>query len=236
VATNALTLLPGTPAYPARLLWQPGTGTLLYAVASAGPTPDVTTLVLRTSNGSVQPLLTAEDLQQYAWSPDGQTLLVRTASEYRLYSASGRERFAWSDSSPSSLPFWSPDSRFLLILEPDQATLVNVAAQQEATLLQGRFILPPAPDTGQLAAFLRPATNSPWRADSTALLLTGDKQSTWSPHPDHSLPTASGSGNGLYLVAVSSAGAPQFPTLIDWGEHQGVAWTTLDPNCAFLVV
>jgi hypothetical protein len=235
MATNALTLLPGTPAYPARPLWQPGTGALLYAVASAGPTPDVTTLVLRTSSGIVQPLLTIENLQQYAWSPDGQTLLVRTASEYRLYSASGKERFAWSDSSASSLPFWSPNSRFLLILEPDQATLVNVAAQQEATLLQGAFVLPPAPGSGQ-AEFLRLATSSPWRADSTAFLLTGNKQSTWSLKPEQSLPTASGSGDGLYLVGIHSSGAPQFPSLVDWGEHQSIAWTTLDPNCAFLIV
>jgi hypothetical protein len=51
IATGAITTLPGSPGYPARPLWQPNTGTLLYAFASAGPTPDVTTLVLRSSSG-----------------------------------------------------------------------------------------------------------------------------------------------------------------------------------------
>ena len=111
VATGALLALPVSPGYPARPLWQPGTGALLYAVASAGPAPGITTLVLRSSSGATQPLLTITDLQQYAWSPDGQQLLVRTASEYRVYSASGAERFAWSDTSATSLPFWSPDSQ-----------------------------------------------------------------------------------------------------------------------------
>jgi hypothetical protein len=237
VATGALTALPGSPGYPARPLWQPNTGALLYAVASAGPAPDVTTLILRTSSGSTRALLAVANLQQYAWSPDGQTLLVRTASEYRLYSASGAERFTWNDTNAASLPFWSPDSRWLLIVEPGSVTLVNITAHQRQTLLSGTFALPAPPGDSALAPFLRPATSSPWNRDSSALLLTSDGQGTWEAQPNKPLPTASGSGNGLYLVTLGQQNsAPQFPTLIDWGEHQSVAWTTLDPNCAFLVV
>ncbi len=236
VAIGTLTTLPGSPGYPARPLWQPGTGALIYAVASAGPTPDVTTLVLRASNGALQPLLTVTNLQQYAWSPDGQALLVRTDSEYRLYSASGALRLVWSDTSAASLPFWSPDSRWLLILEPNQTTLVNVATQQHQTLLSGSFDLPPPASEPRLAPFLRPATSSPWNRESSAFLLSSDGQGTWEPQPDRALPTANGNGNGLYLVTLAEGNnAPQFPALIDWGEHQSVAWTTLDPNCAFLI-
>jgi hypothetical protein len=236
LATNVAAILPGPADYPARPLWQPGTGALLYAVASAGPTPGETTLVLRASNGTVRPLLTVANLQQYAWSPDGQMLLVRTASDYQLYSASGVKRFAWSDTSSVSLPFWSPDSRFILILAPDSTLLVNVAARQRLPLLNGTLALPPAPDNSSADSFLRPATSSPWNAASTALLLTGERGSAWSPQPDKPLPAASGSGDGLYLVALGPHNAPQFPTLIDWGEHASVAWTTLDPNCAFLLI
>lgn len=236
VASGALTALPLSPGYPARPLWQPGTGALLYAVASAGPTPDVTTLVLRSSSGTVQPLLAVANLQQYAWSPDGHQLLVRTASEYRLYSASGAERLAWSDTSATSLPFWSPDSRWLLILEPDHTTLVNASTRQRQGLLAGTFILPPAPGENAQAPFLRPATSSPWNSASSAFLLSNDGQGTWDAQPKTPLPTASGSGDGLYLVTLGQNSNPLFPTLVDWEQHQSLAWSTLDPNCAFLMV
>jgi hypothetical protein len=237
VANGALTALPVSPGYPARPLWQPGTGALLYAVASAGPTPDVTTLVLRSSSGTVQPLLSVANLRQYAWSPDGHQLLVRTASEYRLYNASGMERFAWSDTSATSLPFWSPDSHWLLVLDPDHATLVNAITQQRQKLLTGAFTLPPVPGGDAQAPFLRPATSSPWNSSSSAFLLTNNGQGTWEAQPKTPLPTASGSGDGLYLVTLEQHNSsPAFPTLIDWGQHQGLAWTTLDPNCAFLIV
>ncbi|HLW02166.1 MAG TPA: hypothetical protein VKT82_26160 [Ktedonobacterales bacterium] len=237
IATGAVTMLPGTPGYPARPLWQPNTGSLLYAFASAGPTPDVTTLVLRNSSGKVQPLVTAANIQQYAWSPDGRELLVRTASEYQLYSASGAERFSWSDANAISLPFWSPDSRVLLILEPDNATLVNVVTQQRQQLLSGTITLPTPFADAHLAPFLRPATSSPWNSDSSAVLLSNDGQGTWATQPDTPLPTGKGGGSGLYLVTLAQPNSvPQFPTLVDWGDHQSIAWTTLDPNCAFLIV
>jgi len=173
----------------------------------------------------------------YAWSPDGQQLLIRTASEYRLYSASGSQRFAWSDTSTASLPFWSPDSRMLLVLEPDNATLVNVITQQRQHLLSGTFALPAPFADAHVAPFLRPATSSPWNSDSSAMLLSNNGQGTWAAQPDKQLPADKGSGDGLYLVTLAQhSSVPQFPTLIDWGEHQSIAWTTLDPNCAFLIV
>ncbi len=237
VATGAVTALPGNPGYPARPLWQPNTGALLYAFASAGPSPNVTTLVLRSSSGGVHALLTVSNLQQYAWSPDGQQLLVRTASQYQLYSASGVEQFAWSDTSPTSLPFWSPDSHKLLILEPDEATLVNVVTRQRQQLLSGSLALPASFTDAHLAPFLRPATSSPWNSSSSALLFSNNGQATWEAGPATPLPTGSGSGSGLYLITLAqSKSVPQFPTLVDWGEHQDIAWTTLDPNCAFLIV
>ncbi len=237
IATGTLLAQPLAGGYPARPLWQPGTGALLYAVASAGPAPDVTTLVLRISSGAAQPLLTVDHLQQYDWSPDGQHLLVRTAGDYRVYNPKGAEQFSWSDTSATSLPFWSPDSRWLLILEPDQAMLVNVATHQRQTLLKGTFALPQPPGTQHLAPFLRPATSSPWNSDSSAFLLSNNGQGTWAAQPDKPLPSAVGSGDGLYLVTLGQhSGAPAFPSLVDWGQHQSVAWTTLDPNCSFLIV
>jgi hypothetical protein len=231
-ATDALTLLPGSN-YPARPLWQPGTGALLYA--TAGPNPTDATLLLRSSGGATHPLATVANLQQYAWSPDGHWLLARTTSDYRLYSPAGDEDAAWNDSASVSLAFWSPDSRFLLILEPDGASLVNVATRRQLPLLNAALPLPPAPTADQRAV-LRPATNSPWKPDSSVLLFTAAQGSAWGAQPDRALPAASGSGDGLYATALDpKSGAPQFPTLLDWGEHQSVAWSTLDPNCAFLL-
>ncbi len=234
VATGALTMLPGSPGYPARPLWQPGTGALLYA--AAGTNPDAARLLLRSSVGATHTLLTVGNLQQYAWSPDGRSLLVRTASEYQVYSASGAEQFVWPESSAASLPFWSPDSRFILLLEPDGAALVTIATRQRQPLLTGPVALPPPASNPQLAPFLRPATSSPWKADSSAFLLSNDGKGTWNAQPDKPLPVASGSGDGVYLVTLGQNNAAQFPSLIDWGEHQSAAWTTLDPNCAFLIV
>ncbi len=232
LANHVLTTLPGSN-YPARPLWQPSTGALLYAVA--GPTPGETTLLLRQSDGTAYPLATLANLQQYAWSPDGHSLLVRTASEYRVYSASGATRFSWSDAASVSLAFWSPDSRFVLLLEPAGISLVDIAARRYLSVLYATIALPPAPGAGQ-APFMRPATNSPWNADGSAFLFTADRESIWSAQPDRSLPTMAGSGNGLYLSALDHQhGVPQFPTLLDWGEHQNIAWTTLEPNCAFLL-
>jgi len=232
VATGALTILPGSN-YPARPLWQPGTGSLLYA--TAGASADDTRLWLRASDGTTRPLATIPNLQQYAWSPDGRWLLARTSSDYRLYSPSGDERFSWNDSASVSLPFWSPDSRFVLILDPDGASLVNIAARRQSALLGGGVSLPPAPTVGQ-APWLRPAITSPWKSDSSALLFTAAPGSIWSAQPDRALPTGSGSGGGLYVSALNQqSSAPQFPTLLDWGTHQSVAWSTLDPNCAFLL-
>ncbi|HEU5199935.1 MAG TPA: hypothetical protein VFU32_09870 [Ktedonobacterales bacterium] len=232
IASGALTVLPGS-FEPARPLWQPNTGALLYA--TAGPGPNDTKLLLRQSNGSTRTLATIANLQQYAWSPDGDMLLARTSSDYRLYSDQGSERFAWDDSASASLLFWSPDSRFILILEPDGSTLVNVAAQTVSHLSNATLNMPAAPTAGQ-APWLRPATNSPWKADSSTFLFTAPSGSDWSAQPGHLLPSANGPGDGLYVSILDQQHkTPQFPTLLDWGIHQNVAWSTLDPNCAFLL-
>ncbi|HEX6780272.1 MAG TPA: hypothetical protein VF099_18855 [Ktedonobacterales bacterium] len=231
IASGALTILPGSNA-PARPLWQPSTGALLYA--TAGPDPDETQLLLRQRNGSTQPLATIANLQQYAWSPDGHLLLARTSSDYRIYSDQGSERFAWNDSASVSLPFWSPDSRFILMLEPDGISLVDAAAQTQSHLLNAVLTLPAPPTSGQ-AAWLRPAANSPWKADSSAFLFTSPRGSAWSAQPGHGLPSAAGAGAGLYISVLDQQHkTPQFPALLDWGIHQNTAWSTLDPNCAFV--
>jgi hypothetical protein len=69
------------------------------------------------------------------------------------------------------------------------------------------------------------------------VLLSNNGQATWIAQPGKPLPAGTGNGDGLYLVTLAQPGTiPQFPTLVDWGTHQSVAWTTLDPNCAFLTV
>lgn len=240
LASGALTILPGSVPYPARPLWQPGGGHLLYAVA--GTTPDATTLLLSDTSGHSQPLLTVSQLQQYVWSPDGQHLLLRTAEALLIYSASGVEQFAWTHPGGLVLPFWSPDSRFVLVFTPEGISLINVAARQMLQVLSGTVALPPAPTSAEQAPFLRPAVNSPWKSDSSAFLFTNDGQGIWAAQPGKALPSGSGTGDGLYSSELDNSAqaghnsAARFPTLLDWGEHQSVSWSTLDPNCAFLIL
>ncbi len=243
LASGTLTSLPGPVTYPARPLWQPGADRLLYA--TAGASPDETTLLLSDTSGHSQPLLTVARLQQYAWSPDGRLLLVQTLSAsntYQVYNAQGTLQFSWDDASERSLPFWSPDSRMLLVLAPDGLTLVNVAARSPVTLLRGSIPLPAALTSEAQAPFLRPAVNSPWKSDSSAFLFTNDGQGVWAAQPGQALVAHPGAGAGLYSSVLGSStqagnsSAPRFPTLLDWGEHQGVSWSTLDPNCAFLIM
>jgi hypothetical protein len=232
IISGALTILPGSNE-PARPLWQPTTGSLLYAAAGPGPTD--TQLLLRQSNGATRTLATIANLQQYAWSPDGNLLLARTSSDYRIYSGQDILRFAWDDHASVSLPFWSPDSRFILILEPDGLSLVDVAARTVSHLLNADLNLPAPPTAGQ-APWMRPATNSPWKADSSAFLFTAATGSAWSTPSGRPLPLGSGTGDGLYVSVLNQQQkTPQFPTLLDWGIHQDTAWSTLDPNCAFLL-
>jgi dipeptidyl aminopeptidase/acylaminoacyl peptidase len=243
LASNALTILPGSGTYPARPLWQPGTDRLVYAIA--GAEQDTTTLLLSDTSGHSQPLLTIAHLQQYAWSPDGRLLLVETQSTshtYQVYNSEGALQFAWVDAAERSLPFWSPDSRMVLVLESDGLTLINIAARSQVQLLRGSITLPPAPTSAREALFLRLAVNNPWKSDSSAFLFTNDGQGVWAAHPGQALAIGSGGGAGLYSSTVESSAqdardsAARFPILLDWGEHQSVSWSTLDPNCAFLIV
>jgi hypothetical protein len=243
LASGALTILPGTVASPARPLWQPGTGRLLYAIA--GASPNETTLLLSDTSGHSQPLLTIARLQQYAWSPDGRLLLVQTmnaSTTYQVYNTTGTLQFAWDDAAARSLPFWSPDSHFLLLVKPDGLALVNIAAKTQAVVLHASIALPPAPTSAGQAPFLRPAVNSPWKSDGSAFLFTNDGQGIWAAQPGQALSSHSGAGEGLYRSAVESSAqaghdsAARFPVLLDWGEHQSVTWSTLDPNCAFVIL
>ncbi len=232
IVSGVLTVLPGSNE-PARPLWQPNTGALLYAAAGPGPTD--TKFLLRQSNGSTRTLATIANLQQYAWSPDGNLLLARTSSDYRIYSEQGTLRFAWDDRASASLPFWSPDSHFILLLEPDGFSLVDVAAHTVSHLLNADLNLPASPTAGQ-APWLRPATNSPWKVDSSAFVFIAATGSTWNAPSGRPLPLGSGTGDGLYVSVLNQQQkTPQFPTLLDWGIHQDAAWSTLDPNCAFLL-
>jgi hypothetical protein len=179
LAAGALTILPGSASYPARVLWQPGANHLLYAIA--GPAAEETTLLLSDTSGQSQPVVTVSQLQQYAWSPDGQHLLLRTAEALLIYSTSGVEQFAWTHLGGLVLPFWSPDSRFVLELTPGGISLIALGARQLIAGLNGAVALPPAPASAEQAPFLRPAINSPWKSDSSAFLFTNDGQGSGPP-------------------------------------------------------
>ncbi|MBO0782691.1 MAG: hypothetical protein J2P37_28080, partial [Ktedonobacteraceae bacterium] len=125
------------PAALERILWQPAhqNASMLYAVPLSSPPgkPLQVQLVQRTLNGQVSQLASCA-CTQFAWSPDGNYVLYGTAAAYTILRLSDRSTFD-IEGVADSVPYWSPDSRFLLLDGPHSLRLVQVASRQQTVLL-----------------------------------------------------------------------------------------------------
>jgi hypothetical protein len=233
--------LPGHPLFATleRVLWQPAHQhpAILYAVANApaqtqssSTKPNLVQLVLRTMNGQITTLATCACLQ-FAWSPDGNHILYSSGSSYTILNLNGSPLFTIS-AEDGSVPYWSPDGKFLLLDGLHTLTLVQIASGQQQLLLSDTTASPgPAttsPGESDVNALLQPVSNNLWAADSRHFLFLTRDRLMWRGHH-------LSSGRGLYTMSIDSHGQPrETPAIVDSGNDTQPGWTYEDPNTSFL--
>lgn len=243
--TNLQYVIPGVlpghplPASLERVLWQPAhqKPAILYAVAVSSSQPQsfgskavTVQLTLRDGDGHTSTLATC-NCTQFAWSPDGNSILYSTGSTYTILNMHDNFSFAISGE-VGSLPYWSPDSQFLLLDGPHTLILAQIGHKSQQLLLSDSSTTtepgasssaPPGAD-----ALLQPASNSPWAADGRHFLFLTRNRLTWQGQ-------RLSSGNGLYTVAIDNQGKAQgAPSIVDKGNDTQAGWSYEDPNTSFL--
>ena len=220
------------PASLERVLWQPAhtSPALLYALPSLTQpaSQDQFTLMLRTATGETRTLANCA-CRQFAWSPDGNALLYDTNQGYVVLNLQNGTHFQFN-AEHGAVPYWSPDSKAILLDGLHTLTLVHVATQQIQVLLSDGSapVMTDGSLPGSLAA-LQPVENSPWNVDSRRFVLTTRGRMQWQGQTLNS-------GNGLYVVTLNSQDEPQgTPLLIDQNEQDSQpGWSYADPNTSFL--
>ena len=248
--------LPGHPLPAAleRVLWQPAHQNpfMLYAITketsskvssylcksgsdvSCGRARDSHTtamavqLVLHDPHGQTKTIATCS-CTQFAWSPDGNYILLSTGSSYTILNTKDLSSYSVSGED-GSVPYWSPDSRFILLDGLHTLQLVDVDHQRQKQLLNDLTTVPAIgssvmPDA---RALLQPISNSIWAPDSRQfLVLTRDRLSWQGKNLN--------SGNGLFTVSINDQGEVEgSPAVIDTSNDSQVGWTYEDPNTSFL--
>ena len=223
-ATGALATLPQT-GRPGRILWQPGHDALLYATTASGGVA----LVLHPIGGAARTVATASALIDVAFSPDGALLLVRTPTEFAVWSVKGGSSplFTWAETDPYALPWWSPNSKQLVIQDAAGLELAGVATQHVALLLR----VPQPTASSGTPQFWFPATGSPISPDGASFVFAGIPGATWQ---GKALPSDGGSGSGLYVAALD-ANKTAAPTSIDGATDVAPSWSYADSATVFLV-
>lgn len=226
--------LPGhpLPASLERILWQPAHEhpALLYALMPATATNDQGqfALTLRTATGETRELARCA-CRQFAWSPDGNSILYSTNQGYTVLNLQNGARFQFN-TEHGAVPYWSPNSQALLLDGLHTLTLVHLATQQIQTLLSdgNAPVMSDGALPGSLAA-VQPIANSPWNADSQRFVLITRGRTQWQGQ------TLS-SHNGLYLVTLNNHNTPQgAPFLVDNNaQDTQPGWSYVDPNTSFL--
>lgn len=230
-------LLPGypLPAMLERVLWQPAhqQPSLLYANIATSPpqqssnviTPAVQ-LVVRDNGGQTNTITTCY-CTQFAWSPDGNSILYSTGVTDIIYTVNNHTSFSFTVEN-GSVPYWSPDSQFLLLDGLHTLSLVQIANQQQQSLLTDTSTATSASTLPDANALLQPVPNSLWAADSRHFLVLTRGRLLWQGQ-------RLSSGNGLYAVAIDDRGQTQgTPGLVDSGNDSQAGWSYEDPNTSFL--
>ncbi len=227
--------LPGhpLPASLERVLWQPAHQDthILYAVSgqkTTGTNTPTVQLMLRAMIGQTTTLTTCS-CTQFAWLPDGNAVLYSTGSSYTILNITSRASFSVS-AEESSVPYWSPDSRFLLLDGTHTLALVQIAGRQQKVLLSDNSTgsdktFPFVPTATTL---LQPSANSPWAADSRHFLFLTHDRLLWQGKQ-------LSSGKGLYTVTIDDRGQVQgAPAVVDTGNDTQAGWSYQDANTSFL--
>lgn len=200
------------------------------ALAATNASPPIVQLLLRTLSGQTTTLATCA-CRQFAWSPDGNYVLYSTASTYTIINVRNHTSFNIA-ATPDSVPYWSPNSRFLLLDGMHTLELLDVTTQQSKVLLSdgtADTIGSATTATTTLAtsnARLQPVPNSIWATDNSHFLFLTRNRLAW--QGQHI-------GKGLYTVTIDTSGRPQgSPVLVDTGNDTQAGWTYQDANTSFL--
>jgi hypothetical protein len=243
--TNLRYVIPGglpghpLPASLERVLQQPAhqNPAMLYAAAAPVSQSEsfsskalTVQLTLHGNDGHTSTLATCS-CTQFAWSPDGNSILYSTGSTYTVLDIENNSSFSISGE-VGSLPYWSPDSQFLLLDGLHTLALVQVRNKSQQLLLSASSATtePGASATAYpgVNALLQPASDSPWAADGRHFLFLTRNRLTWQGK-------RLSSGNGLYTVSIDNQGKLQgTPTMVDSGNDSQAGWSYEDPGTSFL--
>ena len=220
------------PASLERILWQPAHQhtRFLYALPDySSQDPQRMQLVLRTLTGQTT-MLASCDCIQFAWSPDGNQVLYSTKSTYTIVNIRDHHSFTITGAT-GSVPYWSPDSRFLVLDGLHILMLVQIANEQKSILLSDTSSTSenaPAESLPATNALLQPVANSIWAADSQHFLFFTRQRLLWQGHQLNK-------GNGLYTVTIDNQGHPiGTPVVVDTGKDSQAGWSYQDPNTSFI--
>jgi hypothetical protein len=232
-------VLPGhpLPASLERVLWQPAHPhpAILYAITNHSSLPDSSSntampvkLILRDSQEQTRTIAICS-CTQFAWSPDGNSVLYSSGTQYTILNIKDLSSFSISGEF-GSVPYWSPNSRFIIFDGQHTLQLVNVENRRQQQLLSDEASVSstassPLPDS---RALLQPISNSIWASDNLQFLFLSRNRLLWQGKKLDS-------GNGLYTVSIDSNGSIQgSPVIIDSGKDSQASWTYEDPDTSFL--
>jgi Tol biopolymer transport system component len=231
-------VLPGHPLLASleRVLWQPAHShpLLLYAVI-ATPVPQLatdnagmSTVQLMFNNGSSGTSRIATCYcTQFAWSPDGNSILYSVGATYNVYNINTHSLFSFNGED-SSVPYWSPNSRLIVLDGLHTLTLVNIASQMQQSLLGDNITDATRAAIPGSSALVQPLSNSLWAADSQHFLILTRGRFFWQGKKLTS-------GDGIYTVTVNNHGqAHGTPSVVDIGHDSQPGWSYEDPNTSFL--
>src|SRR5205807_740197 len=144
-----------------------------------GSTAMLVKLILRDSHEQSRTIAICS-CTQFAWSPDGNSLLYSTGTYYTILNIKDLSSFSVSGEF-GSVPYWSPDSRFIILDGLHTLQLVSVANQRQQELLHdvasgSDTASSPLPDS---RALLQPISNSIWSSDSRQFLFLSRNRLVW---------------------------------------------------------
>jgi hypothetical protein len=218
-----------------RVLWQPSHqhAAFLYVVPVSSATTSTTQvasmmrLLMYHMNGQTQMLVTCA-CTQFAWSPDGNNVLFQVGSHFTILNIVQHVSFTFKADN-DSVPYWSPDSHFLLLDGGHTLRLINVSTGRQQVILKDTVTQQaeiPAPVAG-VDSLLQPVSNNLWAADSRHFIFLTRNRLLWQGKPlQH---------HGIYAATIDAQGQIQGqPTLIDAGHDTEAGWSYEDANTSFV--
>ncbi|HEU0003176.1 MAG TPA: hypothetical protein VFQ36_19855 [Ktedonobacteraceae bacterium] len=230
--------LPGhpLPASLERILWQPAHShpLLLYAVTTtrppqspaSNPVMPAVQLVLNNGSGEISSIATCY-CTQFSWSPDGNSVLYSVGATYSVYNIATHSAFSFSGEN-GSVPYWSPDSRMIVLDGLHTLSLITIASQTQQNLLSDTITDAVGATIPDANALMQPVSNSLWAADSQHFLILTRGRLFWQGKKLTS-------GDGIYTVALDHAGqVHDAPSVVDTGHDSQPGWSFENPNTSFL--